>query len=115
MPFRSTQSSSTKSNPARIEMLRDRPTPISGGQGRVLSYVPHPLAPTMSSETLTSYWTTSAVNSVALGTKLTSKSADRAMLIRDLLNLVSMRLARATRTSLAASITLRLVGPNACV
>lgn len=42
----------------------------------------------MSSETLTSYWTTSAVNSVALGTRLTSKSADRATLVRDLLNLV---------------------------
>jgi hypothetical protein len=42
----------------------------------------------MSSETLTSYWTTSAVNSVALSTRLTSKSADRATLIRDLLNLV---------------------------
>jgi hypothetical protein len=44
----------------------------------------------MSSETLTPYWTTSAVNSVALGTRLTSKSADRATLIRDLLNLVPM-------------------------
>jgi hypothetical protein len=55
-----------------------------------LSYVPHPLAPTISSETLTSYWTTSAVNSVALGTRLTSKSADRATPICDLLNLVPM-------------------------
>jgi hypothetical protein len=44
----------------------------------------------MSSEPLTSYWTTSAVNSGALGTRLTSKSADRATLIRDLLNLVPM-------------------------
>jgi hypothetical protein len=42
----------------------------------------------MSSETLTSYWMTSAVNSVVLGTRLTSKSADRATLIRDMLNLV---------------------------
>jgi integrase len=54
-----------------------------------LSYVPHPLAP-ISSETLTSYWTTSAVNSVALGTRLTSKSADRATPICDLLNPVPM-------------------------
>jgi hypothetical protein len=36
------------------------------------------------------YWTTSAVNSVALGTRLTSKSADHATLIRDLPNLVPM-------------------------
>jgi hypothetical protein len=44
----------------------------------------------MSSETLTWYWTTSAVNSVVPGMRLTSKSADCATLIRDMLNLVPM-------------------------
>ena len=53
---------------------RNRPHIISRGRGRVLSGVPHPLGPTMPSETLTSCWTTSGGDSVALGARPTPKA-----------------------------------------
>ena len=85
MLFRSTQSHSTG-----IEPGSDRNCSTSRGQGRVSSYVPHPLAADDVERDIYPVLDDFGGQLVALGTRLTSKGADRATLIRDLLNLVPM-------------------------
>lgn len=85
MLFRSTQSHSTG-----IEPGSDRNCSTSRGQGRVSSYVPHPLAADDVERDTYPVLDDFGGQLVALGTRLTSKGADRATLIRDLLNLVPM-------------------------
>lgn len=85
MLFRSTQSHSTG-----IEPGSDRNCSTSRGQGRVPSYVPHPLAADDVERDIYPVLDDFGGQLVALGTRLTSKGADRATLIRDLLNLVPM-------------------------
>jgi hypothetical protein len=85
MPFRSPLSPRPESNPALTRNPgRDRPNVTPRDQGRVLSCVSHPLCPTMSSETLTSCWTTSGSTRCAWRAT-DAESADRVTLIRDLL------------------------------